>query len=585
MAKRRDPKEARRKEEELKNNLETLSKNIKSLAEDLNGNFSLLGKILQKQIEATSKNTEIQSKVVDLETKGQGVGGFFKNLLRNKTGSIFSAQRWGYEMSRLNPATRMIVEGTLGSFPRSLTANRSALASYRTSAYIANKAGISNLKAGLGGYDEQRDVTVELFNAQLKNVGKGTRDLAVNMKLLGQDDKKLIGVNKQLNSTFGMSSDKLDKFNINLDVLGKQYGVSTETLLEAVQGLKNGLDYNIMGTSQQITEAVANIAAGNRNTEQLISEFVNQLTPENFSDVIKSSYLNSDQVLDLLNTINDSNSGVVKTQNAIQQLLQSMSSSGKAVVGNMGSNKFLAQGVLHQLTPIAGLANAIVNSEKNKIEADKKNMANAGALVSTKIKESFSTMQSWVDGVLGEQKNVAEAIGKYTIGLYAVAGANVGGSIIGGITGKGITGWTMKGAKSLIGKGAIGAAAEGVAGEGGIAISTLAGGLAGAALVAGLGYVGYKFFESLTSETNAKVKELIENNTVDLNRIKAAKENIEALNGNKPDSNSIINTSVNNYDQIMLNLQKQNQELLMKQLKQLQLGNSNEMKSVNMGNR
>lgn len=269
MAKRRDPKEARRKEEELKNNLETLSKNIKSLAEDLNGNFSLLGKILQKQIEATSKNTEIQSKVVDLETKGQGVGGFFKNLLRNKTGSIFSAQRWGYEMSRLNPATRMIVEGTLGSFPRSLTANRSALASYRTSAYIANKAGISNLKAGLGGYDEQRDVTVELFNAQLKNVGKGTRDLAVNMKLLGQDDKKLIGVNKQLNSTFGMSSDKLDKFNINLDVLGKQYGVSTETLLEAVQGLKNGLDYNIMGTSQQITEAVANIAAGNRNTEQL----------------------------------------------------------------------------------------------------------------------------------------------------------------------------------------------------------------------------------------------------------------------------------------------------------------------------
>jgi hypothetical protein len=585
MAKRRDPKEARRKEEELKNNLETLSKNIKSLAEDLNGNFSLLGKILQKQIEATSKNTEIQSKVVDLETKGQGVGGFFKNLLRNKTGSIFSAQRWGYEMSRLNPATRMIVEGTLGSFPRSLTANRSALASYRTSAYIANKAGISNLKAGLGGYDEQRDVTVELFNAQLKNVGKGTRDLAVNMKLLGQDDKKLIGVNKQLNSTFGMSSDKLDKFNINLDVLGKQYGVSTETLLEAVQGLKNGLDYNIMGTSQQITEAVANIAAGNRNTEQLISEFVNQLTPENFSDIIKSSYLNSDQVLDLLNTINDSNSGVVKTQNAIQQLLQSMSSSGKAVVGNMGSNKFLAQGVLHQLTPIAGLANAIVNSEKNKIEADKKNMANAGALVSTKIKESFSTMQSWVDGVLGEQKNVAEAIGKYTIGLYAVAGANVGGSIIGGITGKGITGWTMKGAKSLIGKGAIGAAAEGVAGEGGIAISTLAGGLAGAALVAGLGYVGYKFFESLTSETNAKVKELIENNTVDLNRIKAAKENIEALNGNKPDSNSIINTSVNNYDQIMLNLQKQNQELLMKQLKQLQLGNSNEMKSVNMGNR
>lgn len=156
---------------------------------------------------------------------------------------------------------------------------RSAIAMGRDFQSINSTEMIQSLEDSYGATISMQ-AALEAFNAGVGLQSKSTIDLAAEMKATGQNSAAMLATMREAQVLGNLTNTELDNLAVNLDVTSKQYGISSDNLVKAINVLSNRMqDYGAIGLAQEVQRVMVDMTAKyGAGSEQLIGQFIDKIT-------------------------------------------------------------------------------------------------------------------------------------------------------------------------------------------------------------------------------------------------------------------------------------------------------------------
>lgn len=197
-----------------------------------------------------------------------------------------------------------------------------------------------------GGLVQASKALTELRILGFKDSNKNLVNLATRLKLSGQNTEALFQVSQSLLGLGGISESAIDRFAKNVTDLSLKFGVTADSIVQAVNQLSNNLlDLNILGGVESAAEFTSNLAAyvGDENAK-LAGSFAKTLT----SISTNQNQLNIAGLEVLANQV--ATGARVSFASQKQQIIEA-ANQVRSIVGNQGD---LTVRQLQALRPIVG---------------------------------------------------------------------------------------------------------------------------------------------------------------------------------------------------------------------------------------
>ncbi len=541
-------------------------------------------RLLEEELKILNKVNKYQGQqIVQFGNLNKKLNNIDKSLTRG-LGSVFSKQRTQYELSRQNPLSRSILESMLGSISDSESRQVRSLAFGRD---LKNVMGGKNsqFQSGIGGYNEQLEAELQLRERGFKEIGKPMRDLAVRLRLTGQNEAKLIDVLRENYVVGGVTAEGLDRLSDSLTKAYKEYGVKADILVHSISNLGNNLELNVLGASEQVKGAIIDLTKQyGDGSEGFIKHFVELSTDvENFANIVQGGIYKQVQVL------LDSTSTQDQASKALEEAMYLIGSKVQAQTDILQKQGMPQQHILQILKNIYGdlgvISVPLMNMEK-LTAAQNSDIREANESFSAYFKEFPSIIQRYLTEAFGGTVTDQIAILKSTeVAVWTIAhimmttgflkfGVNAVGAVKSakelGVKGAlaraiGLTTTTAaEGAAVNAGTAAVGGTAvrAGAAAVGGSLTPILLGSLAVLAAGAGIYYVLDKIDSKKVN--NILKRQVEEKEERDLQKLSESSASINTPVGLKESSYDAITTAMN----------KRNNELLQQMLIELKRANT-----------
>lgn len=576
----------------------------------LNQSLAHLGTTVEKLNKTVKVNTKITKQLHEDEKKDKTLKDLTRatELFTNGMGSILSKQRINYELSRMSPLNASMFRAIAGSVNQQMDQQRIANGFGRSLRDVIGRNAMS-MRRGTGGFTEQ--VTTQMSLAQLGMAGRSgqsTRDLATGMRLTGQNEQKLIQALRESTTIGGTTNQGLEVLSLTLNKTSKEYGISTELLLDGIASVEQNLNNNLMGITESLDQAVMSLGGKYGGRADLIRDLVQKaIDPSNRGEMMRAG------VYDLSLKIADSNTTAQEQTVLIEQLINTLGPMAKQMTRG-GSDSIIGLGLAKGIYgDAAATAASLASMEKNtKASVDQQSDFNDnfdvwGKELLTGVEkftfDVFGQYQKETVGVLTSiegliktamvaggitagikagvilhsakvagQKAGWNAVLRAVIGLPAAnGGSNIAGEatrVAGTATGARVAAPLIQGAT---GTGAAAATGGGAAAAAGMGLGTV---VLGALAVVATGYILSKIFDSTSH--NAKFQKSIQDQLSRADQAISDRRSARMANPIGIASNVSRASGNSSYEIISINTQREQNKMLQDIVKELKRGNTKE---------
>ena len=288
---------------------------------------------------------------------------------RVKLESIFSKQYRNYALANMAPFGLAQFATRAEAMFDKAKADRATALGYGTTPLELIRGREKELTEGLGGFEAQMGAVMVGLQAGFENMPASMRDLTASMNLTNQDSRKLVSTLKQGQVLGGLTNDELDYLSVSLEHSSRTYGTKTETLVNALDGLKKEyLKTNLMGNTKAFTAAIAQFTAKfGEGSEEIVQGLIsNLMSSESLGQQVILGI--EDQVSQFLRS-NDPEEQV----RLLEEIVRTGAASQKSLFKGFEKGAGLAQlsyGAIDGLTGDFGLLlNAVENADKKAEKA------------------------------------------------------------------------------------------------------------------------------------------------------------------------------------------------------------------------
>lgn len=159
-----------------------------------------------------------------------------------------------------------------------------------TDAFGVNTEQLKKLPGGIG---DAIDIRLSQLEMGLTQYNDNLTKLAVQQRLTGQDFTRTLQIFRNLEILGGMTLESQSTLSNHLLELTRQYGVSTDRLVDAIEGLASRfIEFRALGISEDMTTAVTELTAQlGAQTGPLLARAVDFLTGTDMSNMVRASLL------------------------------------------------------------------------------------------------------------------------------------------------------------------------------------------------------------------------------------------------------------------------------------------------------
>ena len=221
-----------------------------------------------------------------------------------------------------------VVKGLTGAFDNYQKATTSIGVSFKDATDILAPA----MEDLAGSFNTRFAAGLEALSAGLGTNSKGVIQLLNEQKLTNQNSKVTAKLFRDLQTTFGMSTEALNNLASKTTELANSYGMTSTALLKAVENLKQSQPVALLtGMSDQLVEATASLTSSfGPGMQNEVTKFINTFLDPSFENMNKLALLGIEDMRERLVQAKTAGEAEALLRQAILKASQRVNSFGEA---------------------------------------------------------------------------------------------------------------------------------------------------------------------------------------------------------------------------------------------------------------